>query len=185
MTGRKLRNIFVAKYLPLLKRMEGLKVEEKYEENRIGDDYTAKTYNFEIYLPNFPLIYTVIFKDNVWDDGTVKSWVYMTIFNWWEVPQEMGSEDWRKFYGRFNILIARILSEMVAHHFPDARSYKERIILPNGTVILFKFTLSKLHIIYQSDNDLIGDNLTDVPIDLPKEGDIIQALVKALSFFLL
>jgi hypothetical protein len=116
-----------------------------------------------------------------WDDGTTKSWVFVTALGSWEVPQKMESEDWRKFYGRLNFLISRILAEMIANNFRDARYYRERITLPNGVVISFKFTLSKLHILHKMENG----ELTDIPIDLPKEGDIIETLMKALSLFLL
>ncbi len=184
MIGQKLRNIFVAKYLPLLKRMEGLEVREKsFEETRAtegGKSYTMKDYEFEIELPT-GFEYDVMFRDIIWADGEVKSWFYVTTFSWWEVPQKMESKDWRKFYGRLNLLITRILVEMVSQHFRDARSYRDKIILPNGTIISFKFNLSKLHIAYRTESD----NLTDVPVDIPKEGDIIMELVKALSFFLI
>jgi hypothetical protein len=186
MTGQKLRNIFVAKYLPILKRMGGIEVQEKTEEEvyqnsrENGGSYTTKDYEFTIELP-LDSYYTVLFRDTQWDDGATKSWVFVTTLGSWEVPQKMESGDWRKFYGRLNLLISRILVEMIAHNFRDARYYRERMTLPNGVNISFKFTLSKLHILHKTENG----ELTDIPIDLPKEGDIIQALVKALSFFLL
>jgi hypothetical protein len=186
MMGQKLRNIFVAKYLPILKRMGGVEIEEKTEEEEYrnsrenGGSYTTKDYEFEIKLP-INSYYTVLFRDIQWDDGATKSWVFATTLGSWEAPQKMESEDWRKFYGRLNLLISRILAEMIAHNFRDARSYRERVILPNGVIISFKFTLSKLHVSYTAE----GNNLTDIPVDLPKEGDIIEALTKALSLFLL
>jgi hypothetical protein len=186
MTGQKLRNIFVAKYLPILKRMGGIEVQEKtkeevYQNSREnGGSYTTKEYEFTIELP-LDSYYAVLFRDMQWDDGTTRSWVYVTTLGLWEVPQKMESEDWRKFYGRLNLLISRILVEMIAHNFPDSRYYRERVTLPNGVVISFKFTLSKLHILHKMENG----ELTDIPIDLPKEGDIIETLTKALSFFLL
>lgn len=48
-------------------------------------------------------------------------------------------------------------------------------------VISFKFILNKLHVLQKTESD----NLTYIPIDLPKEGDIIEALTKALGLFLL
>jgi hypothetical protein len=190
MTGQKLRNVFVAKYLPILKRMGGVEVEEQIREEEYqnswenGGSYTTKDYEFTIRLPINGYDYDdyiVLFRDIQWDDGTTKSWVYVTTWGSWEVPQEMGSEDWRKFYGRLNFIISRILADMIAHNFRDARSYRERVTLPNGVVISFKFTLSKLHILHKTESG----ELTDIPIDLPKEGDIIEALTKALSLFLL
>jgi len=186
MIGQKLRNIFVAKYLPILKRMGGIEVQEKtkkevYQNSREnGGSYTTKDYEFTIELP-INSYYTVLFRDIQWDDGATKSSVFVTTLGSWEVPQKMESEDWRKFYGRLNLLISRILAEMIAHNFRDARSYRERMSLPNGVVISFKFTLSKLHVLQKTE---IGE-VTDIPIDLPKEGDIIEALTKALSLFLL
>jgi hypothetical protein len=185
MIGQKLRNIFVAKYLPILKRMGGVKVEEQTEEEKYwnsrenGGNYTTKDYEFIIKLPINE--YTVLFRDTHWDDGKTKSWVFVTTLGSWEVPQKMESEDWRKFYGCLNFLISRILADMTALNFRDARSYRERVTLPNGVVISFKFTLSKLHVLHKTESS----ELTDIPIDLPKEGDIIEALTKALSLFLL
>jgi hypothetical protein len=186
MTGQKLRNIFVAKYLPILRRMGGIEVHEKTEEEvyqnsqENGGSYITKDYEFTIELP-LGGYYTVLFRDIQWDDGTTKSWVFVTTLGSWEVPQKMESEDWQKFYGRLNLLISRILVKMIAHNFHDTRYYRERMTLPNGIVISFKFTLSKLHILHKTESG----ELTDIPIDLPKEGDIIEALTKALSFFLL
>ena len=186
MTGQKLRNIFVAKYLPILKRMGGIEVQEKTEEKvyqnsqENGGSYTTKDYEFTIDLP-LDSYYTVMFRDIQWDDGETKSWVYVTTLSSWEVPQEMSGEDWRKFYGRLNLLISRILAEMIAHNFRDARHSRERMTLPNGVNISFKFTLSKLHVLYRTESG----EVTDIPIDLPKEGDIIETLMKALSLFLL
>lgn len=185
MTGQKLRNIFVAKYLPILKRMGEVEVEEQIEEEKHqnsqenGGSCTIKDYEFTIRLPMDD--YTVLFRDILWDDGETKSWVFVTTLGAWEVPQKMESEDWRKFYGRLNLLISRILADMIAHSFRDARSYMGRVTLPNGVVISFKFTLSKLHVLHKTESN----ELTDIPIDLPKEGDILEALTKALSFFLL
>jgi hypothetical protein len=185
MMGQKLRNIFVAKYLPILKRMGEVEVEEQIEEEEHqnsqenGGSCTIKDYEFTIRLPMDD--YTVLFRDILWDDGETKSWVFVTTLGAWEVPQKMGSEDWRKFYGRLNLLISRILADMIAHNFRDARSYRERVTLPNGVVISFKFTLSKLHVLHRAESS----KLTDIPIDLPKEGDIIEMLTKALSLFLL
>jgi len=186
MIGQKLRNIFVAKYLPLLKRMDGIEVQEKTKEEvyqnsqENGGSYATKDYEFTIELP-INSYYTVLFRDIQWGDGETKSWVFVSTLGSWEVPQKMESEDWRKFYGRLNLLISKILAEMIAHNFRDARSYRERVILPNGVVISFKFTLSKLHVLQNTE---IGE-VTDIPIDLPKDGDIIEALMKALGLFLL
>jgi hypothetical protein len=186
MVGQKLRNIFVAKYLPILKRMGGVEIEEKTEEEAYessrenGGGYTIREHEFAINLPTGSK-YVVLFRDIWWDDGVTKSWVFATTWGSWEAPQEMGSEDWRKFYGRLNIVVSRILAEMIASHFRNAQTYRESIILPNDVVISFKFTLSKLHVSYSPKRG----EVTDIPIDLPREGDIIEALTKALGVFLL
>jgi len=166
--------------------MGGIEVQEKTREEvcqnsqENGDSYTIKDYEFTIELPS-DSYYTVMFRDIQWDDGATKSWVFVTTLGSWEVPQEMSSEDWRKFYGRLNLLISRILVEMIAHNFRDAPYYRERMTLPNGVNISFKFTLSKLHVLHRTESG----EVTDIPIDLPKEGDIIETLMKALSLFLL
>jgi hypothetical protein len=186
MTGQKLRNIFVVKYLPFLKRMGGVEIEEKVEEEvyessrENGGSYTTREYEFVISLPTGSK-YVVLFRDIWWDDGVTKSWAFATTWGSWEVPQEMKREDWQKFYGRLNVVVSRILAETIAPYFHNAQTHKESIILPNNVVISFKFTLSKLHVSYSPKRG----ELTDFPVDLPKEGDIIEALTKALSFFLL
>jgi hypothetical protein len=185
MVGQKLRNIFVAKYLPILKRMGGVEVEERIEEKKFRISQENSGYNivkhheFTIRLPTGD--YIVLFGDILRNNGKTQSWVFVTTLGSWEVSQKMGNEDWRKFYGRLNLLISRILADMIAHYFCNAHSYRERVTLPNGVVISFKFTLSKLHILHRTESS----ELTDIPIDLPKDGDILVALIKALSFFLL
>lgn len=179
MTGRRLRNIFAAKYLPILQRISGLEITEDFTETKPSEDsYTQKDYTFKIVLPS-GRNYLVVFRDLVWSDGTVQSW-HLT-FNWWLVPQHPSQEDWRRFYGILNKLVSRILAIMVAHSIHDAIHSNENVILPNGVSVEFKFTLSKIHLRYMSEEN----RLIDVPLDIPKEGDIIEALTETMGLFLL
>jgi hypothetical protein len=70
---------------------------------------------------------------------------------------------------------------MVAHSIHDAIHSNENVILPNGVSVEFKFTLSKIHLRYMSEEN----RLIDVPLDIPKEGDIIEALTETMGLFLL
>jgi hypothetical protein len=134
MVGQKLRNIFVAKYLPILNRMGGVEVEEQIEEEKHrnsrenGGNCTIKDYEFTIRLPMDD--YTVLFRDILWDDGETQSWVLCPL---WARGKS------RKIGENSMGVSIFLFPGMIAHNFRDARSYRGRVTLPNGVVISFKY----------------------------------------------
>jgi hypothetical protein len=195
MLAKKFRNIFVAKYIPLLNRIEGVSVEEKElgDDSAESDSYPQiRGFSFRITTPLvFPHdIYYVVFRETYWGgDRPPRTTVSVTEAGEWEiVPQDdaekLSSEDWKRFYGRLNRMVARILMRLAAERIPHAYyiSPKTGIVLrtSGGRTILsllIKFTLQKLHIRYK----LGDDEEREVTGDIPSEGDPVDAIVKIVA----
>jgi hypothetical protein len=196
MLAEKFRNIFVAKYVPILNRIEGVRVEEK-EIAEVDSYPQIRGFAFRITTltdyPDDP--YYVVFREIHWGkDRPLRTTVSITevVGEWHIAPQDdagkLSSDDWRRFYGRLNLLVAKLLTRMAAKRHPSAACVVSKPVIviydKDGRWMLslaVKFTLRKLHIKYK----LGDDEEKEIIGDIPSEGDPVDAILKVVALLTL
>jgi hypothetical protein len=200
--AKQLRDIFVAKYLPVLSRISGVEVSEGveavarlfptpdlYKWLNEAPYYEVSTFAFLIKAPAGKKkpkeeIYVVFSTRKSKGKQRPVTLVGIRWVGHWYIDgatdiKELKSEHWKVFYGRLNELVSRLIARAVAKRFPKAQWWSDSraVRLPDrNTKIYFKFTLRQLYITFQSG---WGKEI-ETGIELPEEGDIVESLVKAI-----
>ena len=200
--AKQLRDIFVAKYIPILSRISGVEVSEGVEEvARLFP--TSDLYKWLNEAPYYELspfaflikapagkkkpkdeIYVVFSTRKFKDKQRPVTLVGIKWIGHWYIDnatdiKELNSDHWKVFYGRLNELVSRLIARAVAKRFPKAQWWSDSraVRLPDRqTKIHFKFTLRQLYLTFESG----GGRKIETGIELPEEGDIVESLVKAI-----
>jgi hypothetical protein len=200
MLAKQLRDIFVAKYIPVLRRITGVEVSEGVglvgalfptlkgwlEESPY---YELVPFAFLIRAPagkNKPkeTIYVVFSTRKLKYNQQVETLIGIKGVGHWHIDhandiKELKSKHRKVFYGRLNELVSRLLARAVAKRFPKAQWWSGRrtVRLPDrNTKIYFKFTLRQLYLTFESG----WGKKIKTGIELPEEGDIVESLAKAI-----
>ena len=198
--AKQLRDIFVAKYLPVLSRIAGVEVSEGVrlvgalfptlkgwlEESQY---YELVPFAFLIRAPagkNKPKenIYVVFSTRQLKYNQQVETLIGIKRIGHWHIDhatdiKELKPWHWKVFHGRLNELVSRLIARAVAKQFPKAQwwSGTRSVRLPDrNTKIYFKFTLRQLYLTFESG----WGKKIETGIELPDEGDIVESLVKAI-----
>jgi hypothetical protein len=192
MLAKKLANIVSAKYIPILKRMQGVQVKETGLEHyfavgairKSGGQIEGTSFTITVPPPTSTEygLYFADIKDK--SDDFYKTYIYIATYAPWVVRLDkenpFSADDWRRFYGQMNSLTSRLLAYMVANRIPGTYYVnKNQLILPNGYRVIIKFTLRKIYIRYMDGVDY-WENEDEVVADVPSEGDIADIIARAL-----
>jgi hypothetical protein len=196
MLAGKFRNIFVAKYIPILSRIEGVRIEEK-EIPEVDSYPQIRGFAFRITTPiDYPDdTYYVVFREIHWgNDRPPRTTVSITevVGEWHIAPQDdtgkLSSDDWKRFYGRLNLLVAKLLTRIAAKRYPNAVYVVSKPVIvihdKDGRWRLslsVKFTLRKFHIRYK----LGDDEERETTIVIPSEGDPVDAILQVVALLTL
>jgi hypothetical protein len=201
--AKQLRDIFVAKYIPVLSRITGIEVSEGVELVKVlfpilrgwldeSPYYELVPFAFLIKAPagkNKPkeLIYVVFSTRKLKYNQQIETLIGINGIGHWHIDhatdiKELKSEHWKVFYGRLNELVSRLIARAVAKQIPKAQWWSDSraVRLPDrNTKIYFKFTLRQLYLTFQSG----WGKKIETGVELPDEGDIVGNLVKAIAAF--